>query len=336
MSVLLEARDLRFSYAPGVEVLRIERLQVHEGEVVGLVGANGSGKSTLLKLLSFVETCSDGAILFRGVAARPFSEHVRFHVSFLPQEAYLLKRSVFENVAYGLRLRGEKKCKAWVEAALEMVGLPAHFCKRAWYTLSGGEARRVCLAARLALRPRCLLLDEPTAGVDLASEELIKQALLKARHEWGSTLIVAAHHHAWLEELCGRLLFLHQGRILENGLENIFFGPWLPAEEGHVEKNLENGERLLAVKPDAGQSCCRVEPGSIVVGNGLGENHINRFSGTIVKMDQAQGDQKVRLRVRCAGGFFAVEMPREQAKGASLLPGELITISFAANAAVWL
>jgi energy-coupling factor transporter ATP-binding protein EcfA2 len=160
----------------------IESLTFSPGSITGLIGPNGSGKSSLLRLLAFVDSPSEGSIFFKSRKTAPFDASVRFQVSLLPQEPYLMKRSVFDNIAYGLVLRGiDRSAHAKAVAdALALVGLSdEEFAGRSWYQLSGGEAQRVALAARLVLRPDVLLLDEPTASVDAASAQQIKASALR-------------------------------------------------------------------------------------------------------------------------------------------------------------
>ena len=186
--------------------------------VVGLVGPNGAGKSTLLKILALLIPPTRGRILVDGrEAADPAGWRGR--ITMLLQEPYLLQRSVFDNVAYGLRIAGQSDgVRDRVDRALEAVGLdPAGFARRSWRELSGGEARRVALAARLALRPLALLLDEPTAGVDAPSAELIKKAALEARDAWGTTLLVASHDIDWLNGTADALVHLAAGRLTPAG-----------------------------------------------------------------------------------------------------------------------
>jgi tungstate transport system ATP-binding protein len=215
---LYEAQDLRHYYGQRL-VLDLPSLSIGQGEVVGLAGANGSGKSTLLRLLALLESPSQGRLLVRGRQGLQALPRGAGGVTLLLQEPYLLHRTVKANLAYGLayglkgRL-GRDQAAERVAEALAWVGLdPAVFGRRAWYQLSGGETRRVALAARLALRPLVLLLDEPTSGVDSASAELIHRAFVRANQEWGSTLVVTSHDLAWLHGLSDRVFSLREGRL---------------------------------------------------------------------------------------------------------------------------
>lgn len=156
-------------------VLDLSSLDIRAGEILGIRGHNGSGKSTLLRIVALLEPPDAGTILFEGKPAGTDDLHLRRQVTLLLQTPYLLSRSVASNVAYGLRVRGIRDAAELAkrtEAALLAVGLdPAVFPHRRRHELSGGECQRVALAARLALRPRVLLMDEPTASVDQQSAE---------------------------------------------------------------------------------------------------------------------------------------------------------------------
>ena len=185
VEAVYEIRSLKHAYR-GRTVLVVDHLTVKPASIVGLAGPNGSGKSTLLRLMGLIERPVEGEILYNGRPVAPFTREARLRITLLPQEPFLMRRSVFGNVAYGLKLRGDfGNLGGRVKEALSMVGLSSEiFCRRPWYALSGGEARRVALAARLALRPRVLLLDEPTAGVDAASAQLIREASLRNGRSW--------------------------------------------------------------------------------------------------------------------------------------------------------
>lgn len=200
-------------YAGGT-VLEVDRLEIEPGTITGIIGPNGSGKSTLMRILAFVEEPAAGGATFQGLPLSRVNLAGRRQVTMLSQEPYLLKRSVRANVAYGLKVRGESGIKERADQALRKVGLePARFAHRSWRELSGGEAQRVALAARLALEPKVLLLDEPTASVDRESSKLIREAALDVRDQWGTTLIVVSHQLDWLRQVADRIISMDYGRI---------------------------------------------------------------------------------------------------------------------------
>jgi len=204
MNALYKVTNLVRRYG-GRVALRLPELTVNRGEVVALTGPNGSGKSTLLRTLAFLEPPEEGEIAFFGTPDVP----PRHEASLLLQEPYLLKRSVFENIVFGLRVRGrkEKLEERAREALAEVDFVPDDMLRREWRELSGGEKQRVALAARLILRPLALLLDEPSSNVDANSTVAIQKAVAKAVAA-GSAAIVASHDRAWLETLDARALRL--------------------------------------------------------------------------------------------------------------------------------
>lgn len=213
---LYTLNNIRVIYA-GQSVLEIPHLDIPENIILGLCGHNGSGKSTLLRLLAFLEDPTQGQVSFRGTKGSPQKEFLRRKITLLTQSPYLLKRSVFGNVAYGLKVRKIHPAEEKVAAALDMVGLPPeHFARRKWHELSGGERQRVALASRLVLQPEVLLLDEPTSSLDLESTQLTRQAMLQAREKWGTNLIVVSHDLEWLSQVSHQVMSMHKGHLAES------------------------------------------------------------------------------------------------------------------------
>ena len=211
---ILSVRGLTHRYRDRT-ALALESLDIPKGVIMGIRGPNGSGKSTLLRFMAFLLTPSQGEIFFHGRPALDPAA-LRRRVTLLVQRPVLLKRSVFENVAYGLRVRGKTAdLDKRVAEALQTVGLSFDsFARRSWRELSGGEAQRVAMAARLAIRPEVLLLDEPTASLDEESAERITAAARAARDMHGTTVVVVSHDLAWLSELCEHILrFMPDGSL---------------------------------------------------------------------------------------------------------------------------
>lgn len=226
-STMYELKNLRTMYGEK-PVLDIQALQVQEGEILGLVGSNGSGKSTLLRHLSFLEAAQSGTLNYRGFDAKSIPLEVKREIGILLPEPYLLKRSVRENLLFGLSVRGDfEKCDQRIDEALDLVGLlPKKFLHRAWHELSSGETQRVALASRLVLRPKMLLLDEPTNSLDYSGIPQFTDAILHANREWGTTVVIASHDLLWLSEIATRKVGLHFGRLMDFSTTNLIVGKW--------------------------------------------------------------------------------------------------------------
>jgi tungstate transport system ATP-binding protein len=323
------------------QVLSIDEISIPSAAIVGLIGPNGSGKSTLLKLLSFIEAPTYGAILFRGQKAEAFSREVRFKVALLPQEPYLMHRSVFENVAYGLKIQKKtRRLASRVEQALSQVGLEsADFARRKWYELSGGEAQRVALAARLILRPRVLLLDEPTASVDTESAGLIRQASLNARRKWGTTLVVATHDWQWLYETCDNVLHLIHGRMLKSGLGCAVTGPWKIGGEEFLHKELEDGQLLVVGKPTDAKQRVILDPAQMTITlpgkDTLLNWNLKTLDGVVTRLFLEMSGETIQAAIKVAELVLTVRMQRQQVTKLGLHPGSAVSISYDPHEIEW-
>lgn len=203
-------------------VLDVNALEVHEGEMLALVGPSGAGKSTLLRLLNFIETPASGALLYRGQnVAASASLELRREVTTVFQRPVLLRGTVAENIAYGLRLRNAR-VNANVETILQRVGLEnmAHAPAR---KLSGGEMQRVALARALVIEPRVLLLDEPTANLDPYNVSLIEDIVREQNKTRGVTVVVVTHNIFQAKRLAQRVGLLLNGQLIEIADTAAFF-----------------------------------------------------------------------------------------------------------------
>jgi tungstate transport system ATP-binding protein len=305
---------------------------------LGIIGPNGSGKSSLLRLLGLIERPCRGKILFNGRDVEPFSDEARFLITLLPQEPFLMKRSVFNNVSYGLKLRGNGgDIAARVGEALAWVGLSNRdFARRPWYALSGGESQRVALAARLALKPKALLLDEPTASVDAASAQLIKEAVLRARQQWGATLIVASHDWQWLYEICDEIRHIFKGQIFGTGRESAIFGPWQEPEPGKWVKVLSDKQQLIVPEPPNQEAAALIDDLAVSESeSGAGDDdHVLR--GIVSRLSLEKNTGQVVATIIAANLPFTVGLTPQQIKERTIFPGKEIFIHYNLKSVKWI
>jgi tungstate transport system ATP-binding protein len=215
----------------------VDRLDIRRGEIFALVGPSGAGKSTLLRLLNFLEPPTTGCIRFLDAQfnpARSMPLKLSRRVTTVFQRPLLLNRSVWANVGYGLRLRGQRNSAHRVETALDQVGLRA-MARQPARTLSGGEAQRVALARAMVLGPDVLLLDEPTANLDPYNVGLIEDIIGRLNREWGTTLVLVTHNVFQARRLAHRVALLLEGQIVEiTGVDMFFESPRDPRTAAFV------------------------------------------------------------------------------------------------------
>ncbi len=337
MLPIFEITSLKHAYTAKT-VLDIDHLTVQPASIVGLIGPNGSGKSTLLRLLGLIEKPSQGKILFNGQTVEPFSDAARFQITILPQEPFLLKRSVFNNVSYGLNLRRDAAgVSDRVAKALSLVGLAGDdFMRRPWYALSGGEAQRVALAARLVLNPRVLLMDEPTANVDAASAQLIKEAALKARKEWGTTLVVASHDWHWLYEVCDEILHVFKGKIFGTGRETLMFGPWVPLAAGKWGKRLSDRQLLWVPRPPHNDAAAVIDTFVIAENNFPIANNGEVLQGTVSQLSLERKTGLIWATIMVGDLPFAIGLTPQQTQSRTIFPGKAVYIHYRPDKVKWI
>ncbi|UCC55040.1 MAG: phosphate ABC transporter ATP-binding protein [Anaerolineaceae bacterium] len=208
----------------GRVVLDVDHLQVRRGEILGLVGPSGAGKSTLLRLLAFLERPTVGRLDYQN---RPCDEtwpdlDTRRRVTMVFQNPHLLRRSVIDNVAYGLNIRGRENGREDVTQILRRLGLQ-NLAEAKAHTLSGGEAQRVALARALVLQPDILLLDEPTSNLDPYNIKLIEEIVRRTNDEDGTTVVIVTHNVFQARRLAHRAGLLLSGELVEVAETESFF-----------------------------------------------------------------------------------------------------------------
>ncbi len=199
----------------GRSVVQLADLQVQPGEILAVVGPSGAGKSTLLRLLNFLEYPTSGRLWFENALITPaLSLAERRRVCTVFQHPALLNASVENNVAYGLKLRGQHDSHKVVPAVLERMGL-LDLRRAPARTLSAGEAQRVALARALLTRPDVLLLDEPTANLDPYNIGLIEEVVRETNRGQGTTMVLVTHNIFQAKRLAHRTALMLRGEFIE-------------------------------------------------------------------------------------------------------------------------
>src|SRR3954469_5317162 len=186
---------------------------IEEGEFFGLLGPNGAGKTTLISVLAGLVRPSDGRVLVRGHDVQTAYADARRQIGVVPQE---LVFDPFFTVREALRIQsgyfGVKNNDAWIDELLASLGL-ADKAQSNMRQLSGGMKRRVLVAQALVHRPPVIVLDEPTAGVDVELRQTLWQFIARLNKE-GHTVLLTTHYLEEAEALCGRIAMLKQGKVV--------------------------------------------------------------------------------------------------------------------------
>ena len=237
--ILLAVNQLSKHYPGSINAVSNVSFTMRSGESLGLVGESGSGKSTIARMLCRLIDASQGEIVFDGIAVGSIAAR-DFHKSALrkdiqivfqdPHDSLNPRFSAFDCIAHPLRRlmgmkSGELLTNAVNECALR-VGLPLDLLERFPHQLSGGQKARIGIARAIACKPRLLVLDEPTASLDVSVQAVILQLLDRLRREEGLAFLFVSHDLNVVRMMCERTIVLHNGEIIEEGLScDIFSSP---------------------------------------------------------------------------------------------------------------
>ena len=233
---MIEFHDVHKAYAvngQAIVALQPSSLQVHPGEIFGLIGHSGAGKSTLLRLINRLEEPSGGRIVVDGVDVTALDaqglRHFRQRVGMIFQHFNLLaSKTVANNVAMPLKLAGElnnSQIKQRVSELLARVGLSDHANKYP-AQLSGGQKQRVGIARALATDPKILLCDEATSALDPQTTGQVLQLLAEINRELGLTIVLITHEMDVIRRVCDRVGVMDAGVIVKSGLvSDVFLHP---------------------------------------------------------------------------------------------------------------
>jgi len=266
--MLYDLRRLKKYYGDRT-VLDVEDLGIEEGEITGLLGPNGAGKTTLLKVLSFLLEPTSGDVSFRGSRvdfAGGKLMDLRRKVVLVQQQPLLFTSTVEKNVAFPLRIRKIKKAEQerLVGELLDLVGMSSFRHARA-HRLSGGETQRVAIARALACSPEVILMDEPTANVDVENQVVIEQIIQNINQARGISVIFTTHNMIQASRFARKTVFLFDGRVARSTYENLFSGHIRKDERGDNICTLQGGLELHVKQGRTGPARISIDPEKIEI-----------------------------------------------------------------------
>ena len=232
MSIALE--HVNYIYSPGTayekRALNDISLDIGQGQFVGIIGHTGSGKSTLIQHLNGLMKATSGDILYDGqsIYAEGYDmRKLRSQVGLVFQypEHQLFEVDVISDVCFGPKNQGlsEEESEKNAREALELVGFPEKYYKQSPFELSGGQKRCVAIAGVLAMKPKVLILDEPTAGLDPKGRDEILDQIAKLHKETGMTVVLVSHSMEDVARYVDRIIVMNKGeKMLDSTPKEVF------------------------------------------------------------------------------------------------------------------
>ena len=226
--VVIEVDDVNFSYVKGTEVLRDITMNINRGEVTAFIGPSGCGKSTLLRCLNRMNDLIPTAEITKGVIRildtdiyDPLVDPIelRKHVGMVFQKYNPFPKSIYENVAFGLRIQGIKKKSVLdeaVERSLKLAGLWEEVKDRldaSGLGLSGGQQQRLCIARTVAVEPKIILMDEPCSALDPISTTIIEELIRQLKEEF--TIVIVTHNMQQATRVSDKTAYFFLGELIE-------------------------------------------------------------------------------------------------------------------------
>ena len=266
MSIALE--HVNYVYSPGTAyekmALKDVSLEIPQGQFVGIIGHTGSGKSTLIQHLNGLMKATSGKILYEGqdVYGEGYDMRAlrgRVGLVFQYPEHQLFEVDVISDVCFGPKNQGlsSEECEQSARGALDLVGFPEKYYRQSPFELSGGQKRRVAIAGVLAMKPKVLVLDEPTAGLDPKGRDEILDQVERLHKETGMTVILVSHSMEDVARYVERIIVMNRGEKMLDGTPKEVFRHYKELEQvglaapqvTYVMHDLK--DRGFSVSPDA-------------------------------------------------------------------------------------
>ncbi|MBW5447135.1 ATP-binding cassette domain-containing protein [Cohnella sp. CFH 77786] len=284
---VLEIRNLTKKFGDFAAVDNMT-LSVREGEIFGFLGANGAGKSTTINMIASLLRSTKGEIDLLGRSISANARFAKSNIGIVPQDIAIYEdMTAYENVRFfaGLYgLRGETLKERTAEA-LEFVGLGDKH-KSYPKNFSGGMKRRLNIACAIAHRPKLIIMDEPTVGIDPQSRNYILNSVKKL-NEMGSTIIYTSHYMEEVEEICTRIAIVDHGKIIADGTKEQLKSIITDTKEIWIGVRSAEPVQVEALKAIPGVLSVRVEEQTVMVSSKAEVGNLNRIIQQLIK-DQAE------------------------------------------------
>ena len=348
MTITAELKNVTKAYGTKIVVDEVN-LQIHEGEILALLGPNGSGKTTILKILAFIENPTGGEVKFQGKAVNfKNTEKERLQSTLVFQKTIVFDTSVYNNIAYGLKIRKVPKetRDREVKKALELVKLEG-FEKRNARKLSGGEQQRVAIARALVLKTKLLLLDEPTANLDPKNAGILEEVIDAVNRENKTTIVMATHNMFQAKKLPNRIALMDEGKVTEIGtpaevfgklsknlarftaVDNTFNGNAKANASDTSKVDIGNGVQIEVVAQKQGKAIIFINPQDIILSKTAVESSArNVFKGKITQISDLDSLVKLKIDV---GKPFTVQITKRSFSEMGLCLNAEVFITFKAS-----
>ena len=326
--MLYELKNLKKTYNQR-HVLDLDGLRLEKDKVLGLLGPNGAGKTTLLEILAFLARPSSGEIWFEREKV-DFSGgklmDLRRKVVMVEQQPILFTTTVSKNVEFPLKIRNIPKVEREraVRELLELVGM-GMFRDASAHRLSGGESQRVAIARALACNPEVILMDEPTASVDVENQITIEGIIRDINWIKHISVIFTTHNMIQASRLADETVFLYEGRVAQSIYENIFSG-WIEVGDKGVNWCvLQNGLKLRVHSQKVGPIRISIDPITLRVSKERGDfSEDNTFKGMLTQLSDEQGRVRALVDV---GIPLSVLIAKKKFKDLQLSVGEEVWLT---------
>jgi molybdopterin-binding protein len=348
MKQLIKLKEVTKQYGE-ITALDDVSLEVKEKEIFTVLGPNGSGKTTMLRIMASIIEPTSGEVFFGGKRINDSNRsQARKKSTMVFQKTALFNTTVYENVAYGLKLRKfrKKEIDERVENVLDLVKLNG-YKKRLAKKLSGGEQQRVSLARALALNTKLLLLDEPTANLDPKNVSIIEETISRVNHELNTTIVMATHNLFQAETITKTAALILDGKIVQIGtaqeifrvpskylasfarLENVFSGTSRILKEGTSLIDVGNGVEIETASKKSGNITVFVRPEDIIISkNPISSSARNVFKGKIVEISDLESVAKIKIDT---GKQFIVQITKRSFNDMQLNIHSKVFLAFKAS-----